>query len=97
MLEGCLQHLRIDEYRKHAQCFIVFDETHTAHIRGEIVNGICPACRNFAVFAEVQIEREIFDIIEPLIPVFQPLDVDCSDILVPVPAEFRNYSVKLKT
>ena len=33
-----LQHVRIDQDRQHAQCLVVLDETHTAHVGGEVVD-----------------------------------------------------------
>src|SRR5260370_1264186 len=35
---GRLQHVGVDQHGKHAKGFIVFDEAHAAHIRGEIVD-----------------------------------------------------------
>ncbi len=81
--------MRVDENRQHAQSFVVLDEPHAAHIRREIVNLESALGGALAVLEDVQIELEIFDVVENLVPLFERLDINGADF-VSLPAKFGN-------
>src|ERR1019366_6132574 len=71
---------------------VVFDEPHAAHVRGEVINLIRSPGGPLAVLSKVQVEREILDVVEPLIPLIQRLDVHGTDLLVALFAEVRHQA-----
>jgi hypothetical protein len=76
VLDRRLEHVRIDEDGQHAQGFVLLDETHSAHVGREIVDLGRAACRDFAVLFQVEVETEIFDVVEALIPLVKRFYVD---------------------
>jgi hypothetical protein len=81
MIQGGLQHMSIDQHGQHAQRLIVLDEAHAAHVGGEVVDFVGTFGRIFAVFLEIQIEGQILDVIEALVPLVERFCVDGSDTL----------------
>ena len=60
----------------------MFDEAHAAHIRGEVVDFVRALGGNLAVFLEIQIELQILDVREALVPLAGRLSVHGADVLV---------------
>jgi len=85
-----LKHVGIDEHRQHAQCLIVLDKAHAAHVRGEIVDFVGALRGAIAVFFEIQIAGEILDVVEALIPFGEGLFVNRSDVSVSLPTKLRD-------
>ena len=79
----------VDEHGEHAQGLVILDEAHATHVGGEIVDFVGASRGSLAVFLEVQIEREIFDIFEALVPLMERLDVDGANGLVATGAKRR--------
>ena len=75
LITRCHQHVRVGQNREHAQCLIVLDETHAAHVRGKLVDGVDARRSPETVFLILQIEREVLDAARGLIPLIKRLDV----------------------
>jgi hypothetical protein len=82
--------VRIDEHGQHAQRFVLLDEAHAAHVRGKIVDFVGALSGAIAVFFEIQIEGEIFDVVEALIPFGEGLSVNRSNMFVSLSAKLRD-------
>ena len=76
VLLGRHQHVGVDQNREHAERPVVLDKAHAAHVGGEIVDQRRAFERFFAGFLFAEIEHDIFDIVELLVPLAQGLDVD---------------------
>ncbi len=87
MLQRGLQHVGVDQHGQHAQRLIVLDEAHAAHVRREIVDFVGALGGGLAIVFEVQVEREILDIVEALIPLVERLDVHGANLLITLFAE----------
>ena len=70
----------------------MFDESHATHVGGEVVNLVGVAGGGLAVLLEVQVEREILDVVETLIPFVQRLDVHGADLLVALFAKISHQA-----
>jgi len=68
----------------------VLDEAHAPHVGGQIVDVRSALGDLFAVLFEVQIERTVFHVIEPLVPLSEGLDVNRSDPPPSLPAQRGN-------
>ena len=68
--------MRIDQHREHAPGAIRFDETHTAHVRCQIVDVLRVPSGFQARFAPAQVEPEILGSRQELEPVMPGLHVD---------------------
>src|SRR5260370_104035 len=66
---------------QHAKRFVVFDEPHSAHRRGKIVNKIDIRHCAFAVFLLLKIELQIFRFGKHLEPFRKWLHIDGADLL----------------
>src|SRR6516164_638140 len=75
----------VDQDGEHAKSLIVLDEPHASHVRGEIVNLVRAFGDDFAISFEVEIQRNVFDVVEMSIPVLQRLVVDGTNRLAPLP------------
>src|SRR5262249_56043072 len=87
---GRLKHVGVDEHGEHAQGFVVFDETHAAHVGGQIIDVRRATSRCFAVFLHIEIEGNIFHVIEALIPLIERLYINATDALKTAAAQRRN-------
>ena len=76
--------------REHAERLVVLDEAHAAHVGGEIIDFVRALGRCLAVFAQIQVERKIFDIIKALVPLFERLDIHGANALVSLAAQVRH-------
>jgi hypothetical protein len=80
----------INENREHAKRLIVFDKTHPAHIGREIVDVPDALGGLLTVLLEIQIEREILNVVETPVPLINRLNVYRPDPLVASRAEIRD-------
>src|SRR5690606_15715739 len=76
---GREKHVRADEHAEHARGLVRFDEPHAAHVRGEIVDLVRPLARLAAGSQVIEIELQVFNVVEHLIPLVEGLDVDRSN------------------
>src|ERR1700750_1163630 len=97
MLDRRLKHVRVDEDREHAQGFVLLDEAHPAHVCGEIVDLRRAAGSDFAVFLQVEIEADIFDVVESLIPLMKRFNVDRADRRAASAPQIRDESTADET
>jgi predicted HTH transcriptional regulator len=88
MVLGGLEHVRIDEHGQHAQGFILFDESHAAHVRGKVIDFVHALGRQIAIFLEIEIKLQIFDVIESLIPFIERFHVHGADVLIALLTKF---------
>src|SRR5215469_12545531 len=79
MLDGSLEHMRVDQNRKHAQSFIVLDEAHSAHVGCEIVDvgGARYGC--VAVLLQFQTQDEVFAVPKFLVPLAERLSINITN------------------
>jgi hypothetical protein len=75
----------------------LLDKAHTAHIRREAVNLSRAADRDFTILFEVEVEGNIFDVIEALVPLMKGLHVDCANGPATMPPQIRDESAADKT
>ena len=90
MLQRGLQQMSIDQHGQHAEGFVGLDETHAAHVSREIVELVRGGGRDLAVFPQIQIQLQIFDIVEALIPLVERLNVNRANAAVSLAAEGRD-------
>src|SRR5437016_894171 len=69
----------VDQHAQHAKRFVVFDETHPAHVGGEIVNKIDIRHRALATFLLAKIELQIFRFRKHLKPFRERFHIDRPD------------------
>src|SRR2546430_2019672 len=79
--------MSVDEHRKHAEAFIVFDKPHSPHIRSEIVNDISRHDSLLTRLFCLAIKPNVLDVSESLIPLVHRLDVYGPDIGVSLHAQ----------
>src|SRR5277367_335537 len=77
--DGRLEHVGVDEHGEHAERFVAFDKAHAAHVGGEIVNVAGPFGDSLATRFQIQIQGEVFDAGEVLIPLTEGLNVHSPD------------------
>ena len=65
----------------------MLDKAHAAHVRGEIVDFVGALRSAIAVFLEIQIEAQVFDVVEALIPFSEGLFVNRTNVFVSLPAK----------
>src|SRR6266576_1519256 len=65
----------VDQHRKHAQRAVVFNEAHSAHVRGKIVNSARTLDRILTRVLVAKIELKVFGLWRQLIPIIQRLHV----------------------
>ena len=75
----------IDQDREHAERAVVFDESHAAHVGSEIIDNGGVAERLFAGGFILQINPEIFNLGENLVPFIEWFDVHRAQILAALP------------
>ena len=75
---------------KHAERFIIFDEAHAAHVRGEIEDLIGALANGIAVVLQIQVQHQVLDIVGHLVPFIQRLDVHRPNLRESLPAKIRN-------
>ncbi len=80
MILGGHQQVGVDQDAEHAEGFVVFDETHAAHVGGEVVDDGGVFERGLAIFEAAEIELQVLDFGEALIPLFDGFDIDGSDV-----------------
>src|ERR1700674_3553286 len=76
MFDSGLQHMCVNENGKHAQRFVMFYEAHATHICGEIVDVLSAFGGRLAVFLQVQVERQVLDVVEAAVPLLQGFDIN---------------------
>jgi hypothetical protein len=67
--------VRADQDRKHATGLVVLDKTHPAHVSRKIVHLCRARAGRVAVALLAQIELEVLNVVETLIPVAEGLDI----------------------
>ncbi len=87
---GRHQHVRVDQHGQHAEGLVQFDEPHPAHVGREVVYLRCALARAGARGLLTEIEREIFDVRESLIPVVCRLEVHGAKTAMALPAKMRD-------
>ena len=85
-----LKHVGVDQHGKHAQGLVVFDKSHAAHVCGQVVNRVRLLGGLLAGLLKIQIQDEIFHVVELLIPLVQGLDVHGTDFFETLPAQIGN-------
>jgi hypothetical protein len=60
--------MRVDEHRQHAPRPIRFDEPHSTHVGGQVVNRARISCRLFAAVRKPEVQNEILGFSEDLMP-----------------------------
>lgn len=60
--------MRVNEHAQHAERLIVLDEPHAAHIGGQVETDIGALQRGEGTVAIRQVQSEILDVGEPLVP-----------------------------
>src|SRR6266404_1050021 len=73
--------MRVNQHAQHAHRFVVFDETHAAHVRGEIVDEIDISDRALAALLVAEIELHVFNFWEHLKPFLEGFHIHGSDFL----------------
>ena len=84
---GGLEQVRVDEHREHAQGLVVLDEAHAAHVGREVEDRVGALDGGVAVALEVEIEDEVLDVGEPLVPTGLGFAVDGADAGEPLAPE----------
>src|SRR5208283_3193539 len=77
----------VDQHRKHAKGFVFLDEAHAAHVGGQIVNITRALGGSLTILLVVEIQREIFNVPESLVPMIERLDVNSANTLVALRAQ----------
>ncbi len=72
--------VRVDQHAEHAEGAVVFDEAHAAHVGGEVIDDFGALERFIASGFFLEIELEVFDVGEFLIPLVEGFDVDGADV-----------------
>ena len=72
------------------RALLCFDEPHAPHVGGEVVHDGRAADRRLAGLELLQVEAEVLDLGEALIPALERLDVDGAQPRVPLPTQIRN-------
>jgi hypothetical protein len=75
----CQKQMRIYKYTQHAYSFIIFDESHSAHVRGQVEDCRRSFNRFLAVAKVFTVGLNILGFARNLIPLIQRLDIDCLD------------------
>ena len=81
------QEMGIDQHAQHAQGLVVLDEPHAAHVGGEVVDAHRALHGGDAVGAVPKIEPEALDVVEPLVPLLERLDVDGPQAAMALPPQ----------
>ena len=79
-LAGGDEQMRIDEHAEHAKRLVQFDEAHAAHVGGQVIDNASVFDGLFAGFAPLQIQDEVFDVWEDLVPLGDGFDIDGAQI-----------------
>ena len=82
--------MRIDQHSEHAKRFVVFDESHASHIGGKVVNFSGTVNSLLAGSTIAQIEGQILNVVEALIPFLSWLEINRPDGADLIPAQFAN-------
>ena len=67
-MAGRHQHVRVDEDAEHAEAFVELDESHAAHVGGEIVNPVAAIAGLNVGILLLEIQGVVVGIRESLIP-----------------------------
>src|SRR5664279_45935 len=67
----------VDEDREHAERLVVLDETHSAHVRREVVDLRCAVDHDRAIACPAEVEFDALSVVVDLVPVPGWLDVRC--------------------
>src|SRR5271165_2166085 len=82
----------VNQHREHTKSFVLLDESHAAHVGGEIVDITGALGRCFAVLLFIQIQREILNVSVSLVPMRQRLDIDGANTFVALRPQGSNKS-----
>ena len=80
-IAGGYQHVGVDQDVEHAERLVVFDEAHTAHVRGQLVDCGRPCGGGIAVVLVSEIEREVLHAVSELMPLVEWLDVHGANVV----------------
>jgi len=69
----------VHQHTQHAKRFIVMDESHAAHVGGQLENDVKPASSPPARRQIAKVASQIFDVGRRLVPFLQRLNVDRAD------------------
>ena len=72
---------------EHAQTLVQLDETHAAHVRGEVINPVAALHCRFAGVLFLEVELHILHVVEPLVPLIERLYVRGADGLHALPSQ----------
>ena len=78
-----MQQVRVDQHAEHAEGLVILDEPHAAHVGGEVVDDRGFFAGLLAGFLFLQVELQVLDAAEFLIPLIKRFDVDGPDVCVP--------------
>ncbi len=68
--------MSIDQHGHHTGGLVEFDETHAAHIAGEIVDHVGVGQSRPAWLLQTKVQLAIINVVEPLVPLVERLDVN---------------------
>ena len=63
--------MRVDQHREHAACLVRLDEPHSAHIGGQVVDGVGARDGLVARIGAPEIEHDVLGIVGELVPVLE--------------------------
>ena len=72
--------MSVSQHTEHAEGAVVLDEAHAAHVGRQLKDRAGSLDRLAAVLFVLQIQAEIFDAGDNLVPLVQGLDVDGADL-----------------
>ena len=80
--------MSIDQHREHAQGLVVLDKAHAPHIGGEVIDLVRAFGGRLAVLFQIQVEHQVLDVLEYLIPFVDWFDVHGADLAISLAAKF---------
>src|SRR5207249_3955160 len=87
----------IDQDREHAERAVVFNESHATHVGSEVIDNGGVSQRLFAGGLILQIELEIFNLGENLVPFIEWFDINRAQILAALFQQVRDQMAANET
>ena len=81
------EQMRVDEHAEHAKGLVELNEPHAAHVGGQVVDLRRAFDGFFARFSFLEVELQVFDAVEPLIPFLEGFEVDRPQIRAALPKQ----------
>jgi glycosyltransferase involved in cell wall biosynthesis len=80
----------VDQDTEHTQGFVILNEPHPSHVCSKVVNELNPRNRLLAGWLVSQVETEVFDVGELLVPFIERFDVNSPNMPAALPAKVRD-------